>query len=171
MVIAANEIEAIRSLNQLNVVEVSTVFEVAETDGELESALGRIVAEGQQHVRDGSDVIVLSDRAVDAEHAPVPVPMVLVVGAIHNALIEAGQRMKADLVCESGEVWDTHQLAVLIGYGAAAVHPWLALKAAVALLGTRGYEHVRPLQLRKNYIGSLEYGFLKVMSKMGISRQ
>jgi glutamate synthase domain-containing protein 2/glutamate synthase domain-containing protein 1/glutamate synthase domain-containing protein 3 len=167
MVLAANEMEAIRTLDQLKMVEISTVFATSDSESTLETALDRIVERAEREVRDGAEVLVLSDRAVDADHAPVP--MVLVVGAIHNRLIDAGLRMRADLVCETGEVWDVHQLAVLIGYGAAAVHPWMALEAAVALSGTRGYEHVRPLQLRQNYIGSLEYGFLKVMSKMGIS--
>ena len=167
MLLAANEMQAIRALDQVKIQELSTVFLVARDEGALELALGRLVAEAERAVRDGAGILILSDRAVDAGHAPIP--MLLLVGAMHNHLIETGLRMQVDLVCETGEVWDVHQLAVLIGYGAAAVHPWMALDAASALSGTRGYEQVRPLELRQNYLHMMEYGFLKVMSKMGIS--
>ncbi|HVL24853.1 MAG TPA: glutamate synthase large subunit [Thermomicrobiales bacterium] len=167
VVLAAHQLDAIRAMTDLTVAEISTVFPIAEGEGALEQALGRIVADAEQAVRAGAGVLLLSDRAVDEAH--VFVPMALVVGGIHHHLINAGLRMRADLVCETGEVWDVHQLAILVGYGAAAVHPYLALEAAAALSGTRGYETTRPQELRRNYIAMLEYGFLKVTSKMGIS--
>ncbi len=166
-VLAENELDAIRALTALKVVKISTTFDANGHDGALQAELSRIVDEALGAVRDGAGVLLFSDREVDAERAPVP--MALVVGAVHNALIDAGLRMRADIVCDTGEVWDVHQLAVMVGYGAAAVHPWMALEAASALSGTRGYETVRPLELRRNYLAMMEYGFLKVMSKMGIS--
>ncbi|HWV34097.1 MAG TPA: glutamate synthase large subunit, partial [Thermomicrobiales bacterium] len=165
MVLLEGELQALRSCTALSLSGISTTFVPGEES--LAAALDRIVDEAEQRVRNGAEVLVLSDRSVDRDRAAVP--MALVVGAIHTHLIRSGLRMRVDLVCEAGDVWDVHQLAVLIGYGASAVHPWLALETASTMSGTRGYETTRPLELRRNYIDSLEYGFLKVMSKMGIS--
>jgi len=167
VVLAANDLDAVRGQTGLPVAEVGTLFDISAAGGALETALDRIVAEVEAAVRDGAGIVILTDRALDAGQAAVP--MALVVGAVHHHLIRAGLRSQADLVCESGEVFDVHQLGVLIGYGASAVHPYLALEAAAQLSGQRGYEDVKPLQLRRNYIYSMEYGFLKVISKMGIT--
>ena len=97
-------------------------------------------------------------------------PMLLAVGAIHHDLIRPGLRMQADLVCETGEVWDVHHLACLIGYGASAVHPYLALTAAAELgRHARVTRSTTADELQRNYITALEYGMLKIASKMGIS--
>ena len=167
IVLAANDLEAIRAVDALKVAEVDTLFPIADGEGAMATALDRVVADVERAARDGAGIVILSDRALDAARATVP--MSLVVGAVHHHLIRQGLRHATDLVCETGEVWDVHQLGVLIGFGASAVHPYLALDAAAALAGTRGYEATRPLELRRNYIYSLEYGFLKVTSKMGIS--
>jgi len=167
VVLAANDMQAIRDVTDLKVAEIGTLFEIAEPVGAVDAALSRIIADVEVAIGDGAGVIVLSDRALDADRAVVP--MTLVVGAVHHHLIRAGLRSRVDFVCETGEVWDVHQLGVLIGYGASAVHPYLALDAAAQLAGQRGYETVRPIELRRNYIHSMEYGFLKVISKMGIT--
>ncbi len=167
IVLAANEVEAIEALAEPRIARISTIFAVAEGEGALASTLDRVVAEAEAAVGGGAGILLLSDRGVDAAHAALP--MSLAVGTIHHALIRAGLRPRADLICETGEVWDVHQLCVLIGYGASAVHPYLALEAAAALAGTRGYEEARPLTLRRNYIHAIEHGFLKVSAKMGIS--
>ncbi|HYO29701.1 MAG TPA: glutamate synthase central domain-containing protein, partial [Thermomicrobiales bacterium] len=133
----------------------------------LLAALDRVVAEAEGAVRAGASVIVLSDKDVDEAHAALP--MVLAVGAVHHALIRAGLRSLADIVAETGEVNDVHALACLIGYGASAVVPYLALEAASALAGTRGHEGMGENTLHLNYLHSLEKGFLKVAAKMGIS--
>ena len=167
VVLAGNELDAIRAQTVLKVAEISTVFAIDDAEGALETRLTAIIAEAEQAVRDGAGVLIFTDRALDADHAVVP--MALVVGGVHHHLIDAGLRFKADLVVESGEVWDVHQLAILIGYGASAVHPYLALEAGAALSATRGFEALTPNVLRHNYIAMLEYGFLKITSKMGIS--
>jgi glutamate synthase (ferredoxin) len=165
---------ALRSLDQegLRATTISTIFAVpadaATTGGTLlESELRRVVAEAEQAARDGAGIIILSDRGIDAGHAPVPA--LLATGAVHHALIRAGLRSKADIVVESGEVCDVHALACLIGYGASAVNPYIALAQAASLTGTRGYEELTPAMLRANYLHGLEKGFLKISSKMGIS--
>jgi glutamate synthase (ferredoxin) len=148
---------------------ISTLFAIPEegSAGVLEAALNRILTDAEAAVRAGTTLLVLSDRGVDAEHAAVP--MLLVVGAIHHELIRKGLRMNVELICETGEVWDVHHLACLIGFGAAAIHPYLALSAVADLVGNRGFEDKSAGALQRNYVHMLEYGMLKVSSKMGIS--
>ena len=152
---------------------ISTLFEVSESDASsvpgatLAAALERITSDAEAAVRSGAGILVLSDRGIDEGHAPVPA--LLATGAVHHALIRAGLRNLADIVVESGEVCDVHALACLIGYGASAVNPYVALAAAASLSGSRGYEELTPDALRRNYLQSVEKGFLKVASKMGIS--
>jgi glutamate synthase domain-containing protein 2/glutamate synthase domain-containing protein 1/glutamate synthase domain-containing protein 3 len=142
--------------------------EVHRANGELLNvALDRIIAEAEAAVRAGAGIILLSDQGIDENHAPVPI--LLAVGTVHHGLIRAGLRNLADIVVESGEVCDVHALACLIGYGASAVNPYVALAAAGSLSGTRGYEELASADLQRNYLHSLEKGFLKVASKMGIS--
>jgi glutamate synthase (ferredoxin) len=151
---------------------ISTLFEVpSATDSTpgtiLEATLARMLADAESAIRAGTGLLLLSDRGVDATHAAAP--MLLAVAALHHHLIREGLRMQVDLLVETGEVWDVHALACLIGYGASAVHPYLALAAAAALAGTRGHETLTTADLRRNYVTALENGLLKVTSKMGIS--
>jgi glutamate synthase domain-containing protein 2/glutamate synthase domain-containing protein 1/glutamate synthase domain-containing protein 3 len=133
----------------------------------LEAALDRLAGDACDAVTWGAPLLVLSDRAIGPER--VPLPMLLATGIVHQRLIAAGLRMRASLVCDTGDIWDVHQAATLLGYGASAVHPWLALRAAASLAGARGLEEVTAAQLQARYTASLEAGLLKIMSKMGIS--
>ncbi len=167
VVITESQLKRISKLNSehLRAARISTVFPLNETD--LPTALDSLLATVREQVLAGATILVLSDRGVNDEHAAIP--MLLAVGAIHNDLIRAGLRMAVDLVCETGEVWDVHHLACLIGYSASAVHPYLALQAAGALAGTRGHELLAIDDLQRNYITALEKGLLKITSQMGIS--
>ncbi len=167
LVLSQETLDAIRDNGTLPVATISTVYPADAGKGALSAQLDRIVTEAERAACEGAGVLVLSDRGVDATH--VAVPMAMAAGAIHNGLIAAGLRSKLDLVADTGEVWDVHQLCVLVGYGVSAVHPWLALRAAAALSGQRGFEDVRPRELRENYLHALEAGFLKIAGKMGIS--
>ena len=167
VVLTTGGIAALRAVTDVKVAEVGTLFDINAPEGAMAEALDRIVAEVEATVRDGAGIVILTDAALDEYHAVVP--MSLVVGAVHHHLIRQGLRSHADLIAETGEVWDVHQLGVLIGYGASAVHPYLALEASAQLSGQRGYEEARPAELRDNYVHMLEYGFLKVISKMGIT--
>ncbi len=142
VVLASNDMQAIRGVTQLQIAEVSTLFEVAQPEGAMAAELDRIVADVEQAVNDGAGIVILTDHALDADHAVVP--MSLVVGAVQHHLIREGLRSRIDIVCETGEVWDVHQLGILIGYGASAVYPYLALEASAQLAGQRGYEEVGP---------------------------
>ncbi|HLZ09858.1 MAG TPA: glutamate synthase-related protein, partial [Chloroflexota bacterium] len=103
---------------------------------------------------------------IDSTHAPIP--MVLAVGAVHHHLIRTGRRMSADIVVESGQVWDVHHFALLLGYGASAINPYLAIESMVTMINpdeeTSSYERTY-----YNFKKALEDGLLKIMSKMGIS--
>jgi len=103
-------------------------------------------------------ILVISDRAAGRDR--IPVPMVLAVGAVHEALLAAGQRMQKDLVAVAGDAIDVHDVAMLVTTGAAAVHPYLSLDCAQSQPGDDSLAHFRK---------ALDYGLLKVMSKMGIS--
>jgi glutamate synthase domain-containing protein 2/glutamate synthase domain-containing protein 1/glutamate synthase domain-containing protein 3 len=167
VVITESQLKRISKLNSdhLRAATISTLFALNQTD--LPTALDALLGTVREQVLAGATVLVLSDRGVDESHATIP--MLLAVGAIHNDLIRAGMRMAVDFVCETGEVWDVHHLACLIGYSASAVHPYLALQASGALAGTRGHELLSVDELQRNYISALEKGLLKITSRMGIS--
>src|SRR5206468_1816555 len=107
----------------------------------------------------GACILVLSDHHADRDHPPIP--MALAVGAVHQHLLRKGLRTRVGLVAAAGDAWDVHHFAALIGYGAEAVHPWLALASVQALCpGGEGQMKFR---------AAAEKGLLKVLSKMGIS--
>ncbi len=174
VLIDETQLAALAAINDgpLRAARISTLFEVPSAadlapGAILELAIDRVLAEAESTIRGGAGLLILSDRGVDATH--VAAPMLLAVAALHHHLIREGLRMDVDLAVETGEVWDVHALACLIGYGASAIHPYLALNAAAALAGNRGHEELTPADLRRNYLTALENGLLKVTSKMGIS--
>ncbi|MEW5956560.1 MAG: glutamate synthase-related protein, partial [Chloroflexota bacterium] len=132
----------------------------------LRRALHRLGVMTELAIERGRTIIILSDLGVDHQHAPIP--SLLAVGAVHHHLIRQGKRMRVSLVVESGEVREVHHLAGLLGYGANAVNPYLAL-ATIEGLVEAGKIKLEPGQARLNFIRALEAGLLKIMSKMGIS--
>ncbi|MDQ3781316.1 MAG: glutamate synthase subunit alpha, partial [Actinomycetota bacterium] len=131
----------------------------------LGSALVDLGDRVERAVRAGTTIVVVSDREVDATNAPVP--MALAVGAIHHRLITAGLRLEASIVAVSAEPRDAHDLACLIGFGASAVNPYLAIEE-VRAMAERGDVAVGVVEAQENYRDALERGLLKIMSKMGI---
>ena len=162
-----DRIAAFDGRNGLMSATIPTLFPVADGDGAVERGMDRVIAEAEAAIAAGASIVVLSDRGVDRGRAPLP--MLLAVGAVHHHLIRVGLRGQADLVCETGEVWDVHQFAALIAYGASAVCPYLALEAGALFAGQRGFEQLDADGVRANYRKALEDGFLKVTSKIGIS--
>jgi glutamate synthase domain-containing protein 2/glutamate synthase domain-containing protein 1/glutamate synthase domain-containing protein 3 len=144
---------------------IPTVWPAAEGPLGLRRRLDEICAEAAGAVAGGAAVVVLSDREVDAGSAPIPI--MLAVGAVHHHLIDAGIRMRASIVVVSGEPRDSHDLACLIGAGASAVNPYLAIDQ-VRALAEQGLVNVDPVVAQENYRSALQSGLLKVMSKMGI---
>jgi glutamate synthase domain-containing protein 2/glutamate synthase domain-containing protein 1/glutamate synthase domain-containing protein 3 len=132
----------------------------------MEQRLVDVCDEAEEAVRAGATIVVLSDREVDAEYAPLPITFL--VGAVHHRLIQAGIRMQASILVVSGEPRDSHDLAMLIAAGASAVNPYLAIDQVSALPG-EGIVRLDPVVAQENYRSALQSGLLKVMSKMGIS--
>ena len=145
---------------------LSTLFAVADGEGGLARALDRLCAEASAAIDDGCNVLILSDRGVDAKRAPIPA--LLALGAVQQHLVATGTRMEAGLLVETGDAREVHDLAVLIGYGAAAVNPYLALDA-VADLVARGDVPGPATAAVARYLHACDDGLLKIMSKMGIS--
>jgi len=129
-------------------------------------ALDTLCADAEQAVRDGCNIIILSDRGMDVTH--IAIPALLATSAVHHHLIRAGLRTSTGLVIETGAAREVHHFAMLAGYGAEAIHPYLAFET---LADMRAYlpANLSHKDACKNYIKSVSKGLLKVMSKMGIS--
>src|SRR6266704_784347 len=125
----------------------------------LRTALDGLCRSAGNAVREGARIVILSDRAAGRERTPLP--MLLAVGAVHQHLLEHGLRTRLGLIAEAGDAWDVHHFAALIGYGAEAVHPWLALESVQVQVA----EDDASLRFR----AAAEAGLLKILSKMGIS--
>ena len=153
-----------RGLDDFRVTVLPMVFDArSDAPGEtLERALVELCAAAERDVDEGASLIVLSDRSVDANHAPIP--SLLATSAVHHALARAGKRMRAGLVVETGEVREVADVALLVGYGAGAVNPYLAFEVIDAL----DIEAPRGARA-EHFVHALDKGLLKVMSKMGIS--
>ena len=146
---------------------VRGLFSIADGGDSLRTRLDEIKAEVSQAINDGARIIVLSDREGDAENAPIP--SLLLTSAVHHHLIREKSRTKVGLVVEAGDVREVHHVALLIGYGAACVNPYLAMETAEDLVLQGVITGITPEKAVKNLIKSLGKGVLKVMSKMGIS--
>ncbi len=167
-VIDAAKLAALRSQDELGCAVIDCLFPVDHGPAGLAAALERLADEAQELVESGVSILILSDRGVDAQHAPVP--MLLAVGAVHNRLLLVGRRTRAAIVCDTGEPREDHHFACLIGYGAALIHPYLAMATARQVGATsKGREPKDPAAAVKDYVKALEKGLLKTMSKMGIS--
>ncbi|MDB6133268.1 MAG: gltB [Verrucomicrobiales bacterium] len=163
-----HELEALRSLEDFPSRTIDTTWAAAEGEAGLEPAVKRICAEAEQAVSEGVRILILSDRATDENH--VPVPALLVTGAVHHHLNRFRKRMRLSIIVDSGEARDVHQIATLFGYGAQAVCPYLGYETVRELVDThKELAGTDFLKAMKNYRYALEKGVLKIMSKMGIS--
>ncbi len=144
---------------------IATTWPVLSGPSGMEGRLDEICDEAVQAVKLGASIIVLSDRETDANRAPIP--MLLALGAVHHHLIDHGVRGLVSLVVVSGEPRDPHDLACLVGFGASAVNPYLAIEHARDLAAS-GAIDLDPLPAQENFRLAMENGLLKIMSKMGI---
>ncbi len=139
-----------------------------EAGGEaLRRAIEEVRRRVSEAIAEGANLIVLSDRNATAEWAPIP--SLLLTAAVHHHLVREKTRTKVGLVIETGDAREVHHMALLIGFGAAAVNPYLALDSIDDMISEGLLEGVSPRQARRNYIKACCKGVLKVMSKMGIS--
>lgn len=132
----------------------------------LEEAIIAVTSAAEQSVRDGTTILVLSDRGIDKDR--LPLHSLLVTGAVHHHLIKSGLRVDANIVVETASARDSHQVACLLGFGATAVYPYLAYSVLEELIRC-GEVLGEPSRCYKNYRKGINKGLLKIMSKMGIS--
>ncbi|MDD6112927.1 MAG: glutamate synthase large subunit [Bacteroidales bacterium] len=152
-----------------NTIKLPMLFDIAEgkaAASNLRRALDELCRKAEQCVDDGFNYIILSDRDVDATHAAIP--SLLAVSAVHHYLISVGKRVQTALIVESGEILQTMHVALLLGYGASAINPYLSF-AVISELVKKGRIQLNYATARTNYIEALKKGLLKIMAKMGIS--
>ena len=148
-------------------VTIRGLYRVAAGHKGLRKRLEQICQEVDNAIEDGAEFIVLSDR--DSNRDLAPIPSLLMVSAVHHHLIRNSTRMRVGLVVEAGDVREVHHVATLLGYGASAVNPYLAMETVENLVRSGAITGVTPEKAVKNLIYALGKGVLKIMSKMGIS--
>lgn len=146
---------------------VRGLYDVEGGGAALEARLDELCAEVSAAIADGARIIVLSDRHSTAELAPIP--SLLLTGAVHHHLVREKTRTQVGLLVEAGDVREVHHVALLVGYGAAAVNPYLAMESVEDLAREAYYVKVDAEKAVANLIKALGKGVLKVMSKMGVS--
>ena len=146
---------------------IPVYFPVSSGPHGLENALDTLCQNVIDTVNAGNTLLVLSDKSVNAES--VPIPMLLAVGTVHHHLIREGKRMQVSLIVEAGDPREEHHYAVLLGYGADAINPYLAFSTIVQLAENDDFEELNTEQAINNYKEAVEKGILKIMAKMGIS--
>ena len=184
-VLTDDELKRMRNIPEFPAKTLSMYFGGADaTSASLPSALDALASAALQAVNDGAKIIILSDRealpATDATNTEgnfrcslcdlgdrKRIPSLLAVAAVNKALIKAGVRPSVGIVVESGEVREVHHFAVLLGFGATAINPWLALASLSHFI--KADRSLTPHQAAENYVSAVCKGLMKIMSKMGIS--
>ncbi|WP_198679161.1 glutamate synthase large subunit [Thermomonospora amylolytica] len=146
---------------------VHGLYEVDGGGEALQRRLEEICAEVSAAIEDGARIIVLSDRGADRTRAAIP--SLLLTGAVHHHLIRQKARTRVGLVVETGEARECHHMALLIGYGASAVNPYLAIETVEDLIATGALPGLDPAKAARNMVKAYGKGVLKIMSKMGVS--
>lgn len=132
----------------------------------LDAAMKKLCSDAEKAVDEGKNYIILSDRGITKENAPIP--SLLAVSAVHHHLIKKRKRMQIDLVIETAEPREVMHFALLFGYGASIINPYMSLAVVEQLVGSKAIQ-LDYLKAEGNYINSINKGILKIMSKMGIS--
>ena len=168
-IITNTELEKIRhySVEGLKSATLSMLFDANSGAGSMKEALDRLCREASQAITDSCAIIILSDRGMDAGHAPIP--SLLATAAVHHHLIREGTRTKVGLVVESGEPREVQHFALLVGYGAGGINPYLALETVRQMAEMGELNGTNPDYAAANFIKANVKGLVKVMSKMGIS--
>ncbi len=162
-------LEKLRNIDQAGFKSATLpiVFPKGGDGAALKAALDKLFESAAKAINDGATILILSDRMVDAKNAAIPA--LLAVGGLHHYLIRAGLRTKASIVLESGEPREVHHFCCLIGYGAAAINPYVALESIADMAKTgfiKGFDEAKAV---RTYIKVAYKGVIKVLSKMGIS--
>ncbi len=168
-IITNNELEQIRHVERegFHPVTLPILFNASEGPDALAGAMDTLCAAADKAIADGKNILILSDRGVDAKNAAIPA--LLAVAGLHHHLIRNGSRTRVSLVLESGEPREVHHFALLIGYGASAINPYLAFESLDDMIRQGllvGVEHKKAV---KNFVKAAIKGVVKTMAKMGIS--
>ena len=169
-ILTSSDLEKIRriSVGGFRSMTLPALFPVAEGEKGLERAMEDLCQKASWAIREGYSILILSDRAVDHDRAPIP--SLLATSGVHHHLVREGIRTRTGLVVETGEARETMHFALLIGYGAGAVNPYLAFETLTDMVQQRLFpEEVTVEKAHKNYIKSIDKALLKVIAKMGIS--
>ncbi|GAA1238806.1 glutamate synthase large subunit [Prauserella halophila] len=146
---------------------LSGLYDVEGGGPALAEAIERVRREASEAIAAGARTLVLSDR--DSDHSMAPIPSLLLVSAVHHHLVRTKERLQAALVVESGDAREVHHIALLLGYGAAAVNPYLAFETIEDMIGQGAIPGIEQATAVRNYVNALVAGTRKIMSKMGIS--
>ncbi len=169
-ILSNDDIAKLRYINHpdFKVITIQALFNVNGKKGALERGIDRICKEAEEAVANGNNVIIISDKGVNKDFAPIP--SLLATGAIHHHLVRTKTRIDCSIIVESGDIREVHQIATHIGYGATAVNPYLAYQT-IYHLNTDKLKHLNKSdeKLVENYTKAASKGLLKVFSKMGIS--
>jgi glutamate synthase (NADPH) large chain len=170
-VLSVDDMEKIRNIasytgNDFRSVELSICYPAAHGAAGMGGAVSALCVAAEEAVCNGCNILILSDRSVSAEQ--LPIPALLATSAVHHHLVRCGLRTSSGLVVETGSAREVHHFALLAGYGAEAVHPYLAFET-LADMGDLVPSDVTHKEACKRFIKAISKGLLKVMSKMGIS--
>ena len=168
-ILTNQELASIKALDcrRMKSVTLPILFDPTKSAEGLRDALNELCEKAEEAARTEQNVLILSDRGVDENHAPIPA--LLAVAAVHNHLINKVLRTEIGLILESGEPCEVHHFCTLIGYGVTAINPYLALETVRDLQARKRLGDITAEQAEKNYIKAAVGGIMKVMSKMGIS--
>ncbi len=173
-VLLPEEMELLRNFPGFKAVTLDATWPARSRPEALEAALDGLCRRAEAAALKGARLLIISDRKAGAER--VPIPALLALGAVRQQLVRTSLRAKVGLIVEAGDVVEQHHIASLVGYGAEAVHPWLALETVATLFTEVGHgrgeaDAARPLpaEAQSRYRTAVEKGLLKILAKMGIS--
>ena len=167
-ILTNGEMETLRNLRYkgFKTITLPMLFEVSGGTQALEAALSKLCKDAAKAVDAGYNYLIISDKAVDAEHAPIP--SLLALSAVHHHLIHCRKRGQTAIIVESGEVCEVMHVALLVGYGASGVNPYMAFSILDKLVSDNAVQLDYP-SAEEHYITAINKGMLKILSKMGIS--
>jgi glutamate synthase (ferredoxin) len=168
-ILTNEELAKIRHIKQpgFKSLTIPTLFNPAEGAAGLEKAMQEMFEKASEAIRDGVNILILSDRGIDRTHAPIPA--LLAVSGLHHHLIREGTRTRVGLVLESGEPREVHHFSLLIGFGAGAINPYLAFETLDDMIHQGLLKEIKHKEACKNFVKAAVKGVVKVISKMGIS--
>ncbi|HBB35509.1 MAG TPA: glutamate synthase large subunit [Cyanobacteria bacterium UBA9273] len=168
-ILSNEELAKLKYVNegQFKSVTIPILFNPKEGVKGLETVMAEIFAQADQAIAQGVNLVILSDRGMDKDNAPIPA--LLAVSGVHHHLIREGTRTRVGLVLESGEPREVHHYATLIGYGCGAINPYLAFETIGDMISQGLLVNIDPKTACKNYIKAATKGVIKVASKIGIS--